>query len=508
MACLARYGSRFFGRSFFLRGKNAAEIFVRLAKRWEDATAIVSPRLTLSYSELIVRAARSARELRALGIGPGSVVGLATRDGGEAIVLMFSLWMLGAVPLPIDFRTTPTERALLAEEFKLIAILEDRVSEPIGYVSILIDDSWTDVIAQHDGTALFENCQSARALISLTSGTTGRPLGIVLDHEQLLFRLATNLQLGRRRRGGRLLNPFQMSSSSPRNHSLSKLYDGATVFFYPPLFSAGGLAEAVLSKAATNLCVVPTLLRGLLELHRGQDSPLFPHLDCLYCFGAPIMPDEKRAARSELCRHFVEGYSSSASGRISVLSGRDIDVRPETVGRVLRHVQVQIVDDHDQLLPVGVAGAIRVRSPAMATKTYGGTTRTHGDRIKDGWVYPGDIGAIDDAGFLCLHGRASDLIIRGGFNVHPSEVESVLAEHAGVKEVAVVGFTKLREGEEIAAFVVPLVNLTEAELIEHCRARLSPDKRPRKFVFATELPRNVNGKICRVKLRQQIENAG
>src|SRR5262249_13144878 len=296
----------------------------------------------LTYSELIVRAGRSARELRALGVGPGSNVGIAMRDGGEAVVLMLSLWMLGAVPVPIDFRVTPRERALLAEEFKLIAILEDRVSEPIGYVSILIDDSWTDVIAQHGGNALFENCQPARALISLTSGTTGRPLGIVLDHEQLLFRLATNLQLGRRRLGGRLFNPFQMSSSSPRNHSLSKLFDGATVFFYPPLFSAGGLAEAVLSKAATNLCVVPTLLRGLLELHRGWDSPLFPNLDCLYCFGAPILPEEKRAARSELCERFVEGYSSTASGRISVLSGADIDVRPETVGHVLPHVQLQI----------------------------------------------------------------------------------------------------------------------------------------------------------------------
>jgi acyl-CoA synthetase (AMP-forming)/AMP-acid ligase II len=116
-----------------LSQSNAAETFVRLAKRWEDCTAIVSPRLTLTYSELIVRAARSARELRALGVGPGSNVGIATRDGGEAIVLMLSLWMLGAVPVPIDYRVRPTERALLAEEFKLIAILEDRQGEPIGY---------------------------------------------------------------------------------------------------------------------------------------------------------------------------------------------------------------------------------------------------------------------------------------------------------------------------------------------------------------------------------------
>src|SRR5262249_36559382 len=267
----------------------------------------------------------------------------------------------------------------------------------------------------------------------------------------------------------------------------SHLFDGATVVFHPPLFSVARLAEAALSHAATRLCVVPTVLRGLLELPRDGGSPLFPDLDWLYCFGAPIMPHEKQAAKSMLCARFVEGYSSSVSGRISVLSGADVDVRPETVGRVLPHVQLEIVDDQDQLLPVGAAGMIRVCSPGMALTTCGGKTRTHGDRIKDGWVYPGDIGALDHTGFLRLLGRASDFIIRGGFSGHPAEVENVLAEHVGVKEVVVVGFTKRREGEEIAAFVVPSGDLTEAELIEHCRARLTPDKRPRKFVFATEL---------------------
>lgn len=131
-----------------------------------------------------------------------------------------------------------------------------------------------------------------------------------------------------------------------------------------------------------------------------------------------------------------------------------------------------------------------------------------GDRIKGGWVYPGDFGAVDEAGFLCVIGRTSDVIIRGGTNVHPSEVEVVLAEHEGVKDVAVVGFAAPREGEEIAAFVVASGNLTEAALIAHCRARLSPDKRPRRFVLMTELPRNANGKIVRAQLRQHLENAG
>ena len=420
---------------------NVGERFVRLSRRWQDRPAVVSPSLTLSYREIVARAACSARELRSVGVGLGSNVGIAIRDSGEAIVLMISLWMLGAVPVPIDFRTKAAERALLADEFNLIAILEDRQAPgAFGYVSILVDDSWTDIIAQHDGAPSFDNGQPAVALISLTSGTTGRPLGIVLDHEQLLFRLMSNLQLGRKHSGGRLLNPLPISSSSSRNHSLSQLLNGATVFFHPPLFGADKFAEAALSKGITTMCVVPTILRGLFELPRDRGSPLFDRLDLFYCFGAPVLPEEKRRARAELCENFVQGYSSNVSGRISVLRGTDIDVRPETVGRVLPHVELQIVDDHDQPLPFGVSGTIRVRSPAMALKTYGGMMRTDGDRIKDGWVYPGDIGAVDETGFLCLLGRTSDVIIRGGVNVHPSEVEIVIAEHEAVRDVAVVGF--------------------------------------------------------------------
>jgi acyl-CoA synthetase (AMP-forming)/AMP-acid ligase II len=143
----------------------------------------------------------------------------------------------------------------------------------------------------------------------------------------------------------------------------------------------------------------------------------------------------------------------------------------------------------------------------MARSIYGTNTRASGDKLKEGWAYPGDIGSLDQGGFLRLLGRSSDLIIRGGVNVYPSEVEAAIAEQEGVREVAVVGFSKLPEGEEIAAIIVPSSNLTEAALVAHCRARLSPDKRPRKFVFVTELPRNANGKISRATLRQQLESA-
>ena len=112
------------------------------------------------------------------------------------------------------------------------------------------------------------------------------------------------------------------------------------------------------------------------------------------------------------------------------------------------------VDGEDRVLPTGETGNIRLRAPGMAKSMYGGTTRTTGDTLKEGWAYPGDIGVLDGKGFLQLMGRSSDLIIRGGANVHPSEVEAAIAELPGVREVTVVGFTKLPEGQEIAAFIV------------------------------------------------------
>jgi len=219
-----------------------------------------------------------------------------------------------------------------------------------------------------------------------------------------------------------------------------------------------------------------------------------------------MAPAEKIRAKASLSDNFVQVYGATNCGRISALSGADLEARPDTLGRVLPHVIMQMVDDNDRILPPGESGIIRLRSPGMARRGYG-SSASSGEGFKGGWAYPGDIGAFDEDGFLHLLGRTSDLIIRGGANVHPSEVELAISECPGVRDVAVVGFAKLPEGEEIAAFIVAEGNLTEAALVAHCRTCLAPDKRPRKFVFVSDLPRNTNGKVLRSELRNRLENA-
>jgi long-chain acyl-CoA synthetase len=453
----------------------------------------------------VARATRSAHELRLRGVVAGTKVGIGIRDNAETVVLMIALWMLGATAVPLDFRTSTAEKSLLAGEFGLMTIIEDRRLPATDYDPILIGPSWADLIAHHDKSPIWRGEESsvAAALISLTSGTTGRPLGIVLDHERALFRSTLDFA---QRFGTSLLNPLPLSFSASRTHTFAALFRGSAVHFYPVLFSAKDLAEAIGVSEVTSVCTVPTIVRNLLELAGERSAPLFGKV-AFYCFGAPMSPEEKLQAKRVLCNNFALEYGSSIGGRISSLSGSNLEAQPDSVGRALPCVVLQIVDADENVLPSGESGVIRFRSPGMARTICGESARASGDKLKGGWAYPGDIGAVDDDGFLRLLGRSSDLIIRGGANVHPSEVEAVIAEHEGVREVAVVGFTKMPEGEEIAAFVVPSRNLTEAALMAHCRTRLAPDKRPRKLVLVTELPRNPNGKIRRAELRQRLETA-
>jgi long-chain acyl-CoA synthetase len=485
-----------------LNSVNLADVFVGMAGRWPDRRAIISSHLTLSYGQLVARAAQSARELQSRGIVAGANVGIGLRDNAEAVVLMIAVWMLGATAVPIDFRANAIERDLLAREFDLVAIIEDRQVPAAGYDPIFIDPSWSEIIAKHDARPIWTGEETlAPAFISLTSGTTGRPIGIVIDHERMLLRALADVSGVE----ASLLNPLPLSFSASRTHVFSALFQGSAVHFHPVLFSAQQLGEAIRTGEATAVCAVPTIIRNFLELYGEPSTPVFSKLEALYCFGAPLSPAEMVRAQRFLCANFVQVYGSNISGRISALSGTDLEAKADTVGRVLPHVALQLVDADDHILPPGEAGVIRLRAPGMARSIYGGVTRGSGDKFKGGWAYPGDIGALDSDGFLQLLGRTSDLIIRGGANVHPSEVEVVIAECGGVQDVAVVGFTKLPEGEEIAAFVVSSGTLTEAALDAHCRTRLAPDKRPRKFVFVADLPRNANGKVLRAELRKQLE---
>ena len=323
---------------------------------------------------------------------------------------------------------------------------------------------------------------------------------MVIDHERALLRFVTNLA---RHYGTCLLNPIPLSFSGGCFQSFRALLQGSAVVF-PPVRSVQDLAEAIVKLKVTSLCVVPSFVRSLLQLFGERRSPVLDRLEALYCMGAPMFAEEKRKAKMVLSNNFVEEYGSTLTGRISLLYGSDLEAQADTVGRVLPFVALQIVDADDKSVAAGEAGNIRVRTPGMARSIFGESARVSGDQLKDGWAYPGDIGSIDDKGFLRVLGRASDLIISDGVHVHRRGRARDCTSSGSAGRCRGRG-RQPAEGEEIAAFVVGSGNLTEAALAAHCRDRLGPEKCPRKFVFVRELPRNANGKLVRAKLRQHLE---
>ena len=231
----------------------------------------------------------------------------------------------------------------------------------------------------------------------------------------------------------------------------------------------------------------------------GSSTPLFPSMEYLNCCGAPMSAGEKVAARQTLSPGFLENYGSTMAGMLALLESKDIQAHGNSVGRPLPHVRVQIVDGQDRPLPPGEVGAIRARTPGVAEPMSlgSGEDERTSDLLIDGWIYPGDLGTLGEDGFLKIVGRSSDMIVRGGAKVYPSEVEGVLAEHEAIAEAAVVGWPDRKLGEEVAAFVVLRASAQPQEILAYCRSKLHPDKQPRQVFIIEAMPRNANGKLVK-----------
>jgi acyl-coenzyme A synthetase/AMP-(fatty) acid ligase len=202
---------------------------------------------------------------------------------------------------------------------------------------------------------------------------------------------------------------------------------------------------------------------------------------------------------TRLTPNLFDYYASTEGGGISVLPPGDQRAHAASVGRPAFAVEVQVVGDDEQPMPAGTVGRLRYRGPGVAAE------RGDGARRPDGWFYPGDLAALDADGFLVLKGRAVDVIIRGGVNIYPGEIEEVLLAHPGVREAAVIGQPSRTRGEEVAAFVVVGDKVTEGALHRHCEKRLAPYKRPRTIQLRSELPKSGLGKILKDRLAESLE---
>jgi len=486
---------------------NLAYALALNARNRPDHPAIVHGDRTIPYAELDGLVRRTASWLGTGGvapgkISPGDVVGVALGDTPEHLIAIYALAALGAIVLPMDCRWTAEEQARVAGHFRATRVLLEADAPWSGSApTVRCDAGWHAGVADAAALADLADGETLPFLLSLSSGTTGLPKGPLVSHEQFLRRFWAHwISLGLNAQS-RYVSATPLYFGGGRTFALSQLFAGGTVCMLPPPYPPEALVAEVARQDATALFLVPTLLRRLLAL-TAPDRLLMPSLSLLLSSGSPLHPDERRAIRERITPHFYETYSTTEGGGVSLLTPDDQIRRGDSVGRAIFGVEVQVVDTTDAPVAPGETGILRYRSPGCATQFYDDPGAPQ--MFRNGWFYPGDLGALDDEGYLFLKGRIKEMIIRGGVNIYPSEIEAILLAHPAVAEAAVVGQPSREMGEEVAAFVIAKSPITAPDLAAHCRAHLAPYKVPRTIRIVETLPKSSLGKILKPALAKQL----
>lgn len=474
-------------------------IFRLHARNRPDKVAIIAPGGRIDYRRLDRMIDGTAWLLHGRGVRRGMLVGVALRDHAGHLVAMLALARLGAVILPMDCRWSTWEKHNLAGQFAASHVLveaEDPAAAECGWTALADGPCAESDVAYHDPAV----GPDSALVLSLSSGTTGMPKGPQATHRQFENRFMTywmNLGLNAQ---DVYVSVTPLYFGGGRGFNLAMLFAGATVSILSPRTQMPELAAHVREVGGTVLFLVPTMIRRLLD--EGLPGLAFPSLRVLISSGSALHPEERLAIRERLTPNLFEFYSSTEGGGVSVLTPADCDRHPDSVGRPGFRVEVEIVDGDHTVQPPGTIGRLRYQSPASAREYYGAEG---GDAFRDGWFYPGDLARLDADGYLYLHGRTKDMIIRGGVNIYPQDVERVLTEMPGVKEAAVVAAPSRELGEEVAAFLMTDRPMEEAAVLAHCRARLAPYKVPSIVRFLDDLPRSGVGKVVKPALVALLE---
>jgi acyl-CoA synthetase (AMP-forming)/AMP-acid ligase II len=481
---------------------NLASIVLCHAVARPHKAALVGDAETLDYVTVAQLAGRYAGRLAAAGVGRGDRVGLALADTPDHLILHYAVAWLGATVVPIDHRWSVPEKQAVAQAFDCRTTI---CMEPIPAIECLrFDAGW-----RAGGTAAppLADDDALPVMLSLSSGTTGRPSGSLVSHRELYERWISQwVGIGFNGRD-RFLLATPLYFGAGRSFGMSFLAAGGTVIFRPPPATAEEIKAAIDAHAVTVVFLVPTQIRGLLAHWNGEGHAL-PSVRLLVTSGSATAPHERSQIMARLTPGFVDYYGTSEGGGISVLMPDEQVAFADTVGRPAFRVEVEIVDEQGRVLPNGEVGRLRYRGPGVSgvmVNAAGVVTANAG-----AWNEPGDLARIMPSGHVQLAGRAKDLIIRGGVNVYPAEVETVLRADAAVHDVCVFGLPDPLLGERIAAAIVarPGVTLDPDAIISRARQKLASYKVPDRIVIVEDLPRNSSGKVLRGALAEMATERG
>ena len=449
---------------------------------------------------------RLTARLGSLGVSPGDIVAAMAPNCSEIVTALFAAWTRGASLTPINPALTDDEvRYQLEDSMATVVVGDNRA----GDLARSVGAHWVDLKHVHGdpGEAAPEveavATASDFALVIYTSGTTGKPKGVLLDHANLEAMSASVIDTFALTPADRSLLVLPLFHVNGLIISvLSVLRSGGSVII-APRFSADTFWDLVETHRPTFFSAVPTIYAVLdAKTDRQVDTSSLRFVIC----GAAPMPAELISRFEEQFKvSLVEGYGLSEGSVASTVNPVAGPRKPGTVGRAMPGQEVAIVSAAGEPQPQGEAGEVVIRG-ANVMRGYLGKPEETGKVVRDGWLHTGDVGYLDRDGYLVLVDRIKDMIIRGGENIYPKEIETTLYQHPAVLEAAVVGRPDPVYGEVPVAFVAakPGLTVTADDLFAHCAASLARYKVPVEIHVRTELPKNSVGKLVKGLLREQV----
>jgi long-chain acyl-CoA synthetase len=483
---------------------NLADKLRHHARRRGTLPAIVSRTQEVTYAQLDVAVDNIVEFLEQSGIKKNDVLGLSLGDTAQHVAFLFAIARMGAIILPIDRRWTDVERARVATHFEAHCVLVDQAVAEAPYRSLLVPTELSFEQSGNPRESARDDSGDLPLAFSLSSGTTGRPKGPLITHRNLYERFITYYVTATLNEHDRFACTSPMYFGGSRGFGMSILYAGATLVLLPPPVEPLRLIEEINELGCTSAFMVPTVVRRLLDIH-DKESLCFPNLRLLLCTGSALYPGDRREAMRRIASNIISFYGSTEGGGISALMSHHPPEKAASAGRVVFGTDVRIVNANFEDVPAGEIGRVAYKSGGTAACFHNDPEAT-ALSFRNGWFQPGDLGYIDRDGFVFITGREKDMIIRGGVNIYPNEIESILVAHPGVKEVAVVGVPSEKYGEEVVAVITSQTAVDEAQLAAFCAGQLAPYKVPSAFELIGEMPRTSMGKIDKQALKQALNS--
>jgi long-chain acyl-CoA synthetase len=501
---------------------NLARHLLLSARRLPGQPAVIErDRVEHTYAALARRTLALAGSLQArLGVVPGGRVALVMRNNAAYVELLYACWATGAAAIPVNVKLHPKEIAFILDDADArVCFVTDEVDSAavaaarLGGATTFIDvDSREYRTLLHEAPApLAEVGPDDVAWLFYTSGTTGRPKGVTLTHRNLLAMTLNYLA--------------DVDAATPGEHLLhaAPMSHGSGIYILPNIamaatqlipasrgFEVAEIDEILALVPKVKFFAAPTMVMRLVDGMKGEAQGL----KSIIYGGGPMYVADCLRALDRLGARLVQIYGQGeAPMTITVLpaaehiddhDGRRLQ-RLASVGRAQTGVELAVLDTDDRRLADGEIGEVAVRGDVVM-RGYLNNAEATAKTLANGWLHTGDLGQLDAQGYLTLVDRSKDLIISGGSNIYPREVEEVLLRHPQVREAAVIGVHDADWGEIAVAVIAPQAGarLSEQDLDALCLQQIARFKRPKRYVFVDELPKNATGKVLKRELREQL----